>query len=115
MNSLLNVFTKELQNGVLVLVVLSQLHTQQNSSTLIQRLEQVGINIKLSTLFSLLHRLEHHKMITSDWDTTKGKVQKFYRLSTYGSDIYAQLKIEWTAMNLSLHELLKGEGKNESD
>ncbi|KOS61138.1 helix-turn-helix transcriptional regulator [Lysinibacillus agricola] len=115
MSSLLDVFTKELRGGALMLAVLSQLRTPQNSYSLIHRLEQVGINIELSTLFSLLRRLEHQEVITSSWDTPKGKARKYYVLSTYGSNFYEQFKTEWAAMDLGLHELLKGEGKNESD
>lgn len=116
MSTLLNSLTTELRRGTLTLAVLSQLRTPQYGYSLVQLLEDSGINIDQSTLYPLLRRLEKQELVTSNWDTSESRPRKYYVLSEYGLDIFLQLKREWINNSKELYELLKGDDDNdESD
>lgn len=116
MSTLLNSLTTELRRGTLTLAVLSQLRTPQYGYSLVQLLEDSGINIDQSTLYPLLRRLEKQELVTSNWDTSESRPRKYYVLSEYGLDIFLQLKREWINNSKELFELLKGDDDNdESD
>lgn len=116
MSTLLNSLTTELRRGTLTLAVLSQLRTPQYGYSLVQLLEESGINIDQSTLYPLLRRLEKQELVTSSWETSESRPRKYYVLSDYGLDVFLQLKREWINNSKELYELLKGdEDKDESD
>ncbi|MFD4490587.1 PadR family transcriptional regulator [Lysinibacillus fusiformis] len=116
MSTLLNSLSTELRRGTLTLAVLSQLRTPQYGYSLVQLLEDSGINIDQSTLYPLLRRLEKQDLVTSSWDTSESRPRKYYVLSEYGLEIFLQLKSEWINNSNQLYELLKGdEDKDESD
>ncbi|HLQ71598.1 MAG TPA: PadR family transcriptional regulator [Bacillota bacterium] len=115
MDTLLNALTKELRRGTLTLAVLSQLRLPQYGYSLVQVLEESGINIDQSTLYPLLRRLEKQKLVTSSWDTSENRPRKYYVLSEYGLEIYLQLKEEWVENSEVLYALLKGGKKDGSD
>mgnify|MGYP003482515316 FL=1 len=95
MDPLLNSLIIELRRGTLTLAVLSRLQTAQYGYSLVQSLEQSGINIEQSTLYPLLRRLESQNLVTSSWDKSESRPRKYYVLSDYGIEIYSNLKIEW--------------------
>ena len=95
MDSLLNSLIIELRRGTLTLAVLSQLQTPQYGYSLVQLLEQSGINIEQSTLYPLLRRLENQGLVTSSWDKSESRPRKYYVLSDYGMEIFSKLKNEW--------------------
>ena len=95
MDSLLNSLIIELRRGTLTLAVLSQLQTPQYGYSLVQLLEQSGINIEQSTLYPLLRRLESQDLVTSSWDKSESRPRKYYVLSDYGMEIFLKLKNEW--------------------
>ncbi|RID86207.1 PadR family transcriptional regulator [Peribacillus asahii] len=110
MSTLLNSLTTELRRGTLTLAVLSQLRTPQYGYSLVQLLEESGVNIDQSTLYPLLRRLEKQELVTSSWDTSESRPRKYYVLSEYGVEIFLQLKEEWMKNSKQLHGLLtKGE------
>lgn len=116
MSTLLNSLMTELRRGTLTLAVLSQLRTPQYGYSLVQLLEDSGINIDQSTLYPLLRRLEKQELVTSSWETSESRPRKYYVLSEYGLDVFLQLKREWINNSKELYELLKGdEYKDESD
>ncbi|EEM05036.1 MULTISPECIES: PadR family transcriptional regulator [Bacillus] len=115
MNTLLNSLTTELRRGTLTLAVLSQLQKPQYGYSLVQLLEQSGINIDQSTLYPLLRRLEKQELVTSSWDTSESRPRKYYVLSEYGLEIFLQLKREWMDNSKKLLEVLKGEKDDESN
>lgn len=115
MNTLLNSLTTELRRGTLTLAVLSQLQKPQYGYSLVQLLEQSGINIDQSTLYPLLRRLEKQELVTSSWDTSESRPRKYYVLSEYGLKIFLQLKREWMDNSKKLLEVLKGEKDDESN
>lgn len=115
MSTLLNSLTTELRRGTLTLAVLSQLREPQYGYSLVQLLENSGINIDQSTLYPLLRRLEKQELVTSIWDTSESRPRKYYVLSEYGTEIFLQLKKEWMKNSNNLLEMLKGEEDVESD
>ncbi|MBD5800045.1 PadR family transcriptional regulator [Bacillus pseudomycoides] len=115
MNTLLNSLTTELRRGTLTLAVLSQLQKPQYGYSLVQLLEQSGINIDQSTLYPLLRRLEKQELVTSSWDTSESRPRKYYVLSEYGLEIFLQLKREWMDNSKKLLEVLKGEKDDDSN
>ncbi|MEY8351516.1 PadR family transcriptional regulator [Bacillus cereus] len=115
MNTLLNSLTTELRRGTLTLAVLSQLQKPQYGYSLVQLLEQSGINIDQSTLYPLLRRLEKQELVTSSWDTSESRPRKYYVLSEYGLEIFLQLKREWMDNSQKLLDVLKGDENDESN
>lgn len=115
MSTLLNSLTTELRRGTLTLAVLSQLRKPQYGYSLVQLLEQSGINIDQSTLYPLLRRLEKQELVTSSWDTSESRPRKYYVLSEYGLEVFLQLKKEWMDTSNKLLEVLKGEENDESN
>lgn len=114
MDDLLHSLTTELRRGTLTLAVLSQLDTPQYGYSLVQLLEHSGIIIDQSTLYPLLRRLEKQELVTSSWDTTESRPRKYYKISSFGTDIFKLLKGEWVKMNKELGLLLKGDEQNGS-
>ncbi|ARI79255.1 PadR family transcriptional regulator [Halobacillus mangrovi] len=104
-----------MRRGALTLAVLSQLDSPQYGYSLVQRLEASGLVIDQSTLYPLLRRLEKQELVTSTWDTTESRPRKYYMLSEYGEEIFAQLKVEWEKTSQELHNLLRGEKNDGSD
>ena len=116
MDSLLNSLIIELRRGTLTLAVLSQLQTPQYGYSLVQLLEQSGINIEQSTLYPLLRRLESQSLVTSSWDKSESRPRKYYVLSDYGMEIFSKLKNEWLDnVNKLSAILMKGEIDNGFD
>ncbi|URT68989.1 PadR family transcriptional regulator [Cytobacillus firmus] len=113
MSTLLNSLTTELRRGTLTLAVLSQLRTPQYGYSLVQLLEDSGINIDQSTLYPLLRRLEKQELVTSSWDHTESRPRKYYVLSEMGLETFLQLKQEWIKNSKQLFGLLKGDEEDE--
>ena len=109
MNDLLNSLTTELRRGTLTLAVLSKLSTPQYGYSLVQILEESGIEIEQSTLYPLLRRLEKQGLLTSSWDTTESRPRKYYKISSFGIEIFNQLRAEWEKMTSELEIVLKGD------
>ncbi len=115
MSTLLSSLTTELRRGTLTLAVLSQLRTPRYGYSLVQLLEESGINIDQSTVYPLLRRLEKQELVTSSWDTAESRPRKYYVLSEYGLEIFLQLKKEWIKNSKELYGLLIGDEENEFD
>lgn len=113
MSTLLNSLTTELRRGTLTLAVLSQLRTPQYGYSLVQLLEDSGINIDQSTLYPLLRRLEKQELVTSSWDTSESRPRKYYVLSKLGLETFLQLRKEWIKNSKELYALLKGDEEDE--
>lgn len=112
-DELISSLTVELKRGSLVLLVLSQLRTNEYGYSLVQKLEQKNAPIEAGTLYPLLRRLEKQKLLISEWDTSESRPRKFYTLSDEGKEVYKQLKEEWRSMSAQLEHLLKEDEKNE--
>ena len=97
----------ELRRGCLVLAVLAELDVEHYGYTLRKALADEGLAIEESTLYPLLRRLETQGLLVSEWREEEKRRKRFYRLSTAGAVILAQLLEEWNGINSSLHKILK--------
>ena len=93
----------ELRRGCLTLAVLAQLRHEHYGYTLRKALAKRGLEIDESTLYPLLRRLEAQGLLTSEWREEDKRNKRFYRLSSDGQAIFAQLFEEWQAINAAIH------------
>ena len=96
----------ELRRGCLSLAVLAQLREEHYGYTLRKRLAEHGLEIDESTLYPLLRRLEAQGVLVSEWREEAKRKKRFYRLSSEGEKIFAQLLEEWQAINAAIHNIL---------
>jgi PadR family transcriptional regulator PadR len=96
----------ELRRGSLVLAVLGALKVERYGYTLRKVLADAGLEIEESALYPMLRRLETQGLLTSEWREEDKRNKRFYRLSTDGTHVIAQLAAEWRAINSSLDALL---------
>ncbi|MCP5094205.1 MAG: PadR family transcriptional regulator [Chloroflexi bacterium] len=97
----------ELRRGVLMLAVLSQLKEEQYGYSLKQSLEDQGMDINEGTLYPLMRRLETQGLLESDWkviDDTRPR--RYYKMSTEGETVFANLTQEWQALTVVMSQLL---------
>ena len=99
----------ELRRGSLILAVLGALREERYGYTLRQSLEEAGLPIDESALYPLLRRLEQQGLLTSEWREEAKRNKRFYRLSSDGEAILAQLLGEWNAISRSILRLTEGE------
>lgn len=99
----------ELRRGTLLLSVLSQLKEPKYGYSLVQSLEEKGVNIDPNTLYPLLRRLEKQGLLISEWETSEAKPRKYYRRTDFGDAIFLKLKEQWKAMTVSMEGLLSEE------
>ncbi len=112
---LISSLTVELKRGTLVLLVLSQLRTQEYGYSLVQKLEDKKAPIDAGTLYPLLRRLEKQNLLISEWDTSESRPRKFYTLSEEGKEVYTKLKREWESLSKQLENLLLEDEANAAD
>jgi len=109
--TLINNLIVELKRGTQILAVLSQLKTNQYGYSLLQALEEKGVNIEAGTLYPLLRRLESQGLLQSEWDTTESRPRKYYILSKDGIETYSTLIEEWRKIVLEMDSIIKEEMK----
>lgn len=93
----------ELRRGCLTLAVLAQLRQERYGYTLRKALADDGLVIDESTLYPLLRRLETQGLLSSEWREEEKRNKRFYRLTSDGEQIFAQLLKEWQAINESIN------------
>jgi PadR family transcriptional regulator PadR len=97
----------ELRRGCLTLAALAQLRQEHYGYTLRKALAEHGLEIDESTLYPLLRRLEAQGLLTSEWREEEKRNKRFYRLSSDGEQIFAELLEEWQAINTSINSILQ--------
>ncbi len=96
----------ELRRGCLTLAVLAQLRREHYGYTLRKDLTEHGLVIDESTLYPLLRRLESQGLLTSQWREEDKRNKRFYRLSSDGEALLAQLLQEWQTINAAIDSML---------
>jgi PadR family transcriptional regulator PadR len=96
----------ELRRGCLTLAVLVQLRREHYGYTLRKDLAEHGLVIDESTLYPLLRRLESQGLLTSEWREEDKRNKRFYRLSSDGEALLAQLLQEWQTINAAINSIL---------
>jgi DNA-binding PadR family transcriptional regulator len=95
----------ELRRGSLILAVLGALREERYGYTLRALLDEAGLPIDEGALYPLLRRLETQGLLTSEWREEGRRNKRFYRLSTDGESLLAQLLGEWNAISDSILRL----------
>src|SRR5690348_4721416 len=96
----------ELRRGSLVLAVLAALKSERYGYTLRKELADAGLAIDEGALYPMLRRLESQGLLTSEWREEDKRKKRFYRLSSNGAALLADLAAEWRAINDTLNRLL---------
>lgn len=112
-NDVMDSLLQELRRGVIVLGVLSQLHTPQYGYSLVNTLEEKGLKVDPGSLYPLLRRLEGQGLLESTWDTNEARPRKYYNLSPLGREVYTELCGEWQAMILTMNKIVIFEGESQ--
>lgn len=97
---------QELRRGTLVMIVLLNLKEKEYGYSLINKLQDAGIQIEQNTLYPLLRRLEKQELLTSLWDTTESRPRKYYIISDYGREVLEQVVQEWKSTNESIEKMI---------
>lgn len=108
-NEQLQGFVTELRRGSLTLAVLACLKTSHYGYSLLQHMQEKGIDIEANTLYPLLRRLEGQGLLASDWDTSESRPRKYYTTNEAGSRLYQDLIIEWRKMQDSVEGIIGGD------
>lgn len=101
---------QELRRGVIVLAVMSQLHSEQYGYSLISSLNEKGFEVGQDTLYPLLRRLEQQGLLESEWHVEEPRPRRYYKLNETGKEMVERLKEEWNAQETIIRRLL-----NEND
>lgn len=99
--------TSELRRGTLILSVLSQLDIETYGYSLVQSLEQKGVEIDPNTLYPLLRRLEKQGLLTSQWNVEESKPRKYYKRTPQGDEIFAALREQWKLLSKNMGRILE--------
>ncbi|MCB9423241.1 MAG: PadR family transcriptional regulator [Ardenticatenaceae bacterium] len=98
----------ELRRGILVLAVLSQLEQEQYGYSLKQSLNDRGLDINEGTLYPLMRRLESQGLLESEWQVVDDtRPRRYYRISSAGTTILANLKQDWQELTQTMNQLLQ--------
>ena len=104
---------QELRRGVIVLAVLSQLHTEQYGYSLMKLLEDQGMQVDQGTLYPLLRRMEEQGLLESNWRTDTSRPRRYYVLSDFGNQVLGEMAVEWGRIKTTVDTLLDEEKENE--
>lgn len=96
---ILDNLTGELKRGTLVLSVLLCTGEPTYGYSLVQTLQDHGIQIEQNTLYPLLRRLEKQELLASSWDTSESRPRKYYHISPLGVEVKDKLSNEWNKTN----------------
>ncbi len=98
---------QELRKGTLVLAVCSELSVKHYGYSLVDTLQQKGLDIDKNTLYPLLRRLEKQDILEASWDTESSRPRKYYQLSDYGTKIYNALQDEYNSLHKLINTLME--------
>jgi PadR family transcriptional regulator PadR len=96
----------ELRRGVIVLAVLSRLDDEQYGYSLINNLQENGLEIDQGTLYPLLRRLEGQGLLQSNWRIEADRPRRYYILSKEGRELLPRLKKEWAGIVATMKKML---------
>ncbi|MCC4597493.1 PadR family transcriptional regulator [Xanthomonas campestris pv. phormiicola] len=83
----------EMRRGVLIILVLLLLKSENHGYAVRRSLETLGVTIKEGTLYPLLRRLESGGYLLGRWDTRGDRMRKFYVITSDGES-YATTMFE---------------------
>lgn len=106
---LVNGGRQELRRGTVVLACLLLLRRPGYGYALLDELRGLGFSVDANTLYPLLRRLESQGVLTSEWNTEESRPRKFYRTSSNGDQLAAELLTDWQRLDASIRELNDGD------
>ncbi len=107
-DEVLGAHRQELRRGTVVLACLLTLRSPGYGYGLLKTLDAAGIPSDANTIYPLLRRLEERGLLVSEWNTDDTRPRKFYRTSSAGAELAAQLMTDMTDLTASLHALNGG-------
>ncbi|MDA0659422.1 MAG: helix-turn-helix transcriptional regulator [Planctomycetota bacterium] len=72
------------------------------------------VNVKVATLYPLLHHLEEQGLVSSQWKTVDGRKRRMYRLSAKGKKRLHGCVSDWKRLTTCVQSLLGGALKSPS-
>ncbi len=96
------IFSSELKRGSLELLILAVLKAQPRHGyeigKLLERSSDSELEVGISTLYTVLYRLEERGWIRGRWVEKKGERRRcYYSLTREGEEVLAQQRREWRA------------------
>ncbi len=106
------VFNKELKKGSLELLILSVLegHTRHGYEIgkLLEQRSSGKLAFPVSTLYSILYRMEDREWIRGRWEEKQGKRRRcYYTLTSEGKTVLAQQAQEWKAFTAVVNDVIE--------
>ncbi len=95
----INSYLIELNRGVILIVVLSQLNEPSYGYDLAKNINNLGYRIEQATLYPMLRRLEKNNIVRSTQDLTDNRKKKYYSLTSDGKELYYSLLEEYKKIN----------------
>ncbi len=95
------------RRGSIMVVVLSFLQTPKYGYELAKLLEDSGYVVDTNTLYPMLRRLEKEKILSSEWNESNNRTQKYYVLTKEGFELWEFLCNEWKRTNNIIEGLIK--------
>ena len=105
-NILMNL-KQEMNRGTLVLAVLCQLDEPRYGYALIERCQEVGLDVDQNTLYPLLRRLEKQGLCESIWQVEANRPRHYYKISILGIEVRRVLIQHYQQLEGALHVLIK--------
>lgn len=105
---------KELKRGTLEMLLLKlvaerPMYGYEIMTTLEARAGE--LDLKESTLYPVLYRLEKDGFVQAQWETLeRGVPRKYYRLTPAGGEEFERLVQEWREFSKVIDQLLREEG-----
>jgi PadR family transcriptional regulator PadR len=96
---------QELRRGVLIIAVLSQLHSETHGYALLSSLADHGLSIDQGTLYPLLRRLEAQGLLRSHWNTEGSRPRRYYAMTPAGQAVLGALRRDWQELTSVIDKL----------
>ena len=105
-------FNRELKKGSLELLVLSVLEGHPRHGyeigKLLEKRSDGRLEFPVSTLYSILYRMEDRGWIDGRWDEKKGQRRRcYYTLTPKGKRALAQQQQEWKAFTAVVNDVIE--------
>ncbi len=105
-------FNRELKKGSLELLILSVLEGHPRHGyeigKLLEKRSDGRLEFPVSTLYSILYRMEDRGWITGRWDEKKGQRRRCsYTLTPTGKQVLTQQQQEWKAFTAVVNDVIE--------
>lgn|SRR5690554_2143165 len=98
----------QMRKGLLELCILGIIEKEKEAypSDILSQLKEARLVVLEGTLYPLLTRLKNFELLDYEWkESTQGPPRKYFRLTTKGQEVYAQLKSSWLELSASINRI----------